>query len=85
MTRLIEIDLNRRTPDGLVPASCDRPLPAIGERVVAVEPEDGVRFEACCARVDPDRSVVYLDVAWTSKSHIVTSGISRSGTTDERP
>jgi hypothetical protein len=64
--RRVQVDLNRRNAAGQTPAKYSGPCPATGERVVAFEPEDGVRASAVVVAVDPVRSIVILDVDWSS-------------------
>jgi hypothetical protein len=64
--RRIQIDLNRRNASGQTPARYAGLAPALGEAVIAYEPEDGVCVDAAVAHVDPYRSVVLLAVDWES-------------------
>lgn len=64
--RRLQVDLNRRDTAGWTPAKYSGPRPAAGERVVAFEPEDGVRANAVVVAVDPVRSIAILDVDWSS-------------------
>jgi hypothetical protein len=64
--RRVQVDLNRRNAAGQTPAKYSGPRPATGEQVVAFEPEDGVRASAVVVAVDPIRSIVILDVDWSS-------------------
>lgn len=66
MTR-IEIDLNQRTPDNLVPAwaeDADGPI-TVGDTVTVFEPEDSVRAIAIVRAVQPGGRV-HLLVDWAS-------------------
>jgi hypothetical protein len=64
--RRLQIDINRRNRAGQTPTSYVGPTPAIGERVVVFEPEDGVCADAVVAAVNPNRCLVALDVDWDS-------------------
>lgn len=64
--RRLRIDINRRNRAGQTPTSYVGPTPAIGERVVVFEPEDGVCADAVVAAVNPNRCLVALDVDWDS-------------------
>jgi hypothetical protein len=75
--RWLQIDLNRRTADGLSPVPYDGPVPRVGEPVIVFEPEDGVRIAGRIARVDTDRGVAYVAVDWNNAQ-------SDSGPTSDR-
>ena len=65
MTVRIEIDLNQRTPDNLVPAwreDADGDM-AVGDTVTVFEPEDGVCAPAVVRRTFPTGRV-HLQVHW---------------------
>lgn len=64
--RRVHVDLNRRNREGQVVAPYQGPTPHVGERVIAYEPEDGVRAEAVIKHVDVNRCVVAMDVDWPS-------------------
>ena len=85
----VRIDLNSRTPDGLVRtrmSSAARPV-RVGEPVLAYEPEDGVVAEATVAAVDDDLGFLYLDVDWSTvhedhyrpEPHMRVSGLGVEG------
>lgn len=64
MTTRVRIDLNTRDENGHTPVRltrADGPL-AVGDTVVAFEPDDGVRAPAQVVRVTG--GYAYLDVAW---------------------
>jgi hypothetical protein len=64
--RRLQVDLNRRDAAGQTPAKYSGTRPTAGEQVVAFEPEDGVRASAVIVAVDPVRTIVILDVDWSS-------------------
>jgi hypothetical protein len=61
----IKVDFNRRAQDGKVIASSRRADGAlvVGEKVQAVQPEEGLAFEATVANID-EKGRVFLDMVW---------------------
>jgi hypothetical protein len=64
--RHLQIDLNRRSPEGHSPASYVGVTPVIGEPVVVFEPEDEVEADGVIAQVNVDRCAVLVAVDWDS-------------------
>lgn len=71
--RRIEIDLNRRTAEGLISADYFGLEPAVGEQVIAYERGDRVRALAVVVVVDAARRVAELDVDWDTLSDLDAS------------
>ncbi|UJW35099.1 hypothetical protein L3Q67_15750 [Saccharothrix sp. AJ9571] len=62
----IQIDLNSRSRDGSLVAriaDANGPL-GVGHSVTAFEPDDEVAAPARVVRIDRERGLTYLDVAW---------------------
>ncbi|WP_157931129.1 hypothetical protein [Mycobacteroides abscessus] len=64
--RRVQIDLNERDEAGHTPASYYGPMPWVGEKVLAFEPESGVCLDAKIVAVDDERCEMTLDIDWDS-------------------
>jgi hypothetical protein len=62
----IRIDLNRGTTEGLTPVKYVGAAPVLGQRIIAFEPEDGVRLRGFVKSIDRNRSVALLALDWGS-------------------
>jgi hypothetical protein len=62
----VKVDFNALARDGLVKASrrrADGPV-QVGDRVLAVDPDEGMEFDADVVEVDDDSGRIYLRVIW---------------------
>lgn len=69
----VRVDFNARGPHGLVKASLRRangPL-VEGQKVLAVDPDEDLRFVAVVASIDPASQRVWLDVDWLASPPVV--------------
>lgn len=64
---VIDVDLNVRVAGGLTYSGFEDvhgQFPGIGDRCWVTEPESGMRGPAIVVRIDPQRRLIYLLVAW---------------------
>lgn len=62
----VTVDFNALARDGLVKASrrrADGPV-QVGDRVLAVDPDEGMEFDADVVEVDEESGRIYLRVLW---------------------
>lgn len=66
--RIVIIDPNVRTPSGMTYTGIGQGPSdlAEGERVIALEIESHVRFDAVVDTLDPGRGLIFLAVDWSS-------------------
>ncbi|HZJ04615.1 MAG TPA: hypothetical protein VFD59_03990 [Nocardioidaceae bacterium] len=62
----VRVDFNSRGRDGLVKASQRRAQEPVhvGDHVLAVDPDEGMSFDARVAEVDDDTGRILLEVDW---------------------